>query len=184
MNVHVQINTPWSAEEKARVLTLDLEGWSASQIANAVTVEFGNRRTRNAVIGVINRSGFRERRALRAPSRRAPKSSIRPQAAAYVSADSTEDEADDWVEVDAEVPSHQQPPVCNGDGAQKGVALNDLEPIHCRNPIHVRPYLFCGKPKVFGTSWCEECAPRMLTAEGYARLKAGRKPPVNMGGIR
>ena len=187
MNAH-PIHMPWASEEKERAIALDLKGWTASQIANAVSVEFGTRRTRNAVIGLINRSGVRERREARAPSRRAPappkpaERAIQPvsEVASAVSIFSSPSLPD--VRQEAEAASDISGD--DGDISFKGVPLYNLEKVHCRNVIRERPYLFCGRPTVFQTSWCGECAPRMFTAEGYARLKAGKKPPVNMAGIR
>lgn len=187
MNVHAPINTPWSPEEKERAIALDLKGLTASQIADAVSVEFGTRRTRNAVIGLINRSGARERREARAPSRSlAALARGKAKARAHIAklplvqpilfSPSKAAEAKDDPATSARSPD-------NVEISKIGVPLNMLEPVHCRNVIQENPYLFCGRPTAFGTSWCAECAPRIFTAEGYARLKSGKKPSANTRSI-
>lgn len=187
MNAH-SIHMPWASEEKERAIALDLKGWTASQIANAVSVEFGTRRTRNAVIGLINRSGVRERREARAPSRRTPAPPMVVERAVKSPPESVSVAAlfsnPSLPEACEEAPASSDISGDDGDISFEGVPLYNLEKVHCRNLIRERPYLFCGRTTVFQTSWCGECAPRMFTAEGYARLKAGKKLPVNMAGIR
>lgn len=60
--------TPLTDEQRARVLELDSKGHAASHIARVLWEEFGLRKTRNAVIGVLNRSGARQKRPPRAPA--------------------------------------------------------------------------------------------------------------------
>ncbi|MGU3495909.1 GcrA family cell cycle regulator [Xanthobacteraceae bacterium A53D] len=58
-----------SEQLKNRIRDLWLEGHSAGQIASRVGTEFGQHRTRNSIIGIINRMGIRRAAGMKRSTR-------------------------------------------------------------------------------------------------------------------
>lgn len=163
----------WPEEEKAFALDLDAHGFSASKIAEELNREFGTMRTRNSVIGIIHRSGVREKRGKRTKVR-STAGPPRTETSKRHRKERMENIALDQECLAAEVPETHPP------SPEGGVSIMDLERWHCRRVVHERPAMFCGKPAAFNTSWCTECAPQIFTKDGFERLLANKKAPIHL----
>jgi hypothetical protein len=119
--------------------------WNAGKSAAKVGIEHGM--TRNAVIGKVRRLRekgveMRTKAPRRAkPPRPGPKSPPKPR------------------------PVQTAPHA----GFLK-IPFADLGPNHCRYPIGDGPFLFCGQPKMEGSSYCAWCHER---CHGAVREKTG-----------
>lgn len=161
----------WTDEILAIVERMWSDGRSCAQIANALG-EAGFYASRNAVIGVIHRKGWKRAKVKPAPEKvEAPKAkrvrAKKPKALAAAALPDPEPDAPEPIDL----PPPPPPP------PEGGVALMDLKSWHCRMVVAQGPALFCGKPQAFETSWCEDCAKIVYPAEVFDRLKRGWKPP-------
>jgi GcrA cell cycle regulator len=128
----------YDEEEASRVRQWWREGYSASQIATML----GTGRTRNSVIGWVNRYIGPSRKTLRyQPTKKAkaePKQFHKPAAAGQAA-------------VVRRVEPAPQPPLMLG--------LDDLKPRQCHyacnNAAKWQEHLFCGAPTPEGSPWCE-----------------------------
>lgn len=152
MNIHVQPIRPesrWTESAVALLKKLHHDGFSASQIAGQLGVDF----TRNAVIGKIHRLGLnvnihltaeeiaerfarraqaaalRQTRRLRSPNLPKPRSQTLREMLGVPSTDCLEKNS-------------------------KNIPFLELQPHHCRFAYGTGPYLFCGNDKTEGSSYC------------------------------
>lgn len=134
--------TAWTIERAAVAIKLWADGLSASQIANVLGGV-----TRNAICGFVHRNKL-------------PKRAVRPPV--HVS---REERARRQIERhDARImmrpaPSFKAPRRLRpSPGKFLGVTLLDLTPKQCRYPSgEDMPYLFCGQPQQYESSYCPSC---------------------------
>jgi hypothetical protein len=165
----------WTKEDIETVRVGWERGDSATEIAITL-LETGKSASRNAVIGIIHRHNFKRNIKAVAAAPRRERASVgtttvsppRRRQVTVVPPKRTPPEPE------PEVQPLPEPRPLPPEG---GVALVDLEHWHCRMVVSEHPYVFCGAPKAFGTSWCAACAPVVFTKDGFERLAAGRKPP-------
>ena len=172
-------SNPWhDAAEVERLKTLWIEGLSASQVA----LRLGNGRTRNAIIGKIDRIGMPKRinGGPRAPRPRRtkqrpwiPKQQPRMPPAEPGEAPMKEPKKPGagkgirtWVPA-ANVASQPLPVQSAPVSLGRSCTIVDLERDECRfptSPHSIRSHRFCGAPTAAGLSWCPEHAALVFTA--------------------
>lgn len=147
------IASPWTAERESRLRSLWADGLSASQISTAL-----GETTRNAVIGKLSRLGLtgrlqprvkapRQVSAIRRPSRKQPEFISREEKARRQAARGIARMLG-W-EMPSFEPETPRPSL--------HVSLLDLNPDSCRFPEGDGPFLFCGRPRMASSSYCEHC---------------------------
>jgi GcrA cell cycle regulator len=163
MNVP-QAASIWTDERVVQLRILWADGLSASQIAGAIGGV-----TRNAVIGKLSRLGM--------VGRERPMKAKKPVSAAR----RYQSPAD---EISREEKARRQaarrlanmmgwkPPVFVSEPPAESlhVSLLDLNPDSCRYPEGDGPFLFCGRPRMAGSSYCEHC-------HEITHYKPGRETP-------
>lgn len=139
----VQI-TPWTAEDLATVKTLWLKGESGSYIAKAI----GYRKSRNAIIGVITRRGWKRPRSVALSNsrhvsksrkrQRVPKSQLKTPA----------------TRAKGDMPKTEKPKAVAP--SNDPVAFEQLTPDTCRYAVNNgEPWMFCGAKTVArGKPYC------------------------------
>lgn len=155
---------------RERVAALDSEGYSAGAIAKKLHEEFGIAKTRNAIIGVINRMGLRANREARSPRWHvSPKGETvargERKKQSRVSNNHVGGRDLRPAPVAAPVAPVEPPPV-------GGVGLIDLQHHHCRAILGRGSdglAVFCGAPKSSG-SYCADHG-RMFYAPAPRRLE-------------
>lgn len=146
--------TPLTADQRARVLELDKAGRSASQIATTLYEEFSVVKTRNAIIGVLNRAGARKARGSRGNETRKAKTASTNPESRY---------GNRKVGGRALRPVPVAAPAEVADAPAGSVGLLDLAYGQCRTVVGRGEDLlaaYCGAPVRAGTSWCPRCAAR------------------------
>ena len=128
-----------------------------SLIADRINAETGSTFSRNACIGKAVRIGLQSRPKAPGPHvermkhKREQPRTIRPKPRERLSfSDSLAPDLDTLKEIDA-----MPPP-----SGFLAIAFLDLKPSHCRYPrggTDGAPILFCGQPKIDGSSYCAAC---------------------------
>lgn len=167
-----------SDELKEKVRELYTSGMSAGLIADALWEEFGERRSRSAVIGIANRLGLCGARKVKRPT------SAKPNLGRTGKRLSPPPRQKDDLLAPArgEPRLKVAPPVLVAPPPalepQKAVSLFDLEAGDCRFIIAQHPARFCGRPVAFGTPYCAACAALVYSAEGLENLRRPRRPSL------
>lgn len=166
MNVP-QAASVWTDERVVQLRSLWADGLSCSQIAAAM----GEGLTRNAVIGKIHRLGMGEKahplRKARAPKPRREPVFISREEKARRQAIRGVARLIGW-----DIPTFEpQPPA-----ESLHVSLLDLGPNSCRYPEGDGPFLFCGQPRMLGSSYCEHC--HKVTHQSPVVKKATQHPRI------
>ena len=138
----------WPKDIKAHALQLAKAGDSAGRIAEKLRLEVGYVTTRNAVIGIVHRSGL-NLRGSQNHSRVTAQSKRRAAAAKLVTPQRASSPP---IFRTHPLPFPQPEDIPR-------IAFADLEDRHCRYPCLLEPGApdvpqFCGKPKISGSSYC------------------------------
>lgn len=151
----------WTPEDKAMVGDL----WAAGHTAAHIARHLGDKCSRNAVIGIINRSGLM--RSARPGNRVQPYPTSRKQRVAIVKRSNVrksnvrKEAAAAWM-ADLSADTGNLAALNRMAADPSGtVALIDAEPHHCRHIPH-DDSLCCGRSIVPGLPYCEEHARRCL----------------------
>jgi GcrA cell cycle regulator len=160
----------WTDERVELMRKLWDEGLSASLIAGKL-----GGTTRNAVIGKVHRLGIQRGRLPRRegmirPTRRVekPMSAKGKRVLTPLIVKQLRRLSAEMREAEQTQPLPLLPiaPISGREEALTGVALLELERHHCRWPIgdpRDADFRFCGKPKMFGSSYCPDCRARAYT---------------------
>lgn len=169
-------SSTWTEERTEELGRLWAIGLSASQIASRLGGV-----TRNAVIGKVNRLGFLVRNnRIRRKLRTRPVKRPRPKKVLRLPLH----ENPLWTPHKLDLRHGIEPlPAAHDDPSLSVVALDDLEPHHCRWPVGEPMRGFCGCKRIAGLPYCEAHAgrafrvaatPVRVTAADLAAARAAR----------
>lgn len=130
----------WTPEHDKELRRLREEGYSYYRIAAELNEQFATKYSRNAAIGRASRIGGMVHCAPAAPrifKTRIRKDNIQPRIRHRPTV------------LPSEIIQLQCAEVVTRD-----ISLADLEPNDCRYPVGDGPFLFCGHPKMEGSSYC------------------------------
>lgn len=128
----------WTPEEIALMTQFANEGYSSSQIARALATK-----TRNAVIGKLNRLGIRLKNGQKPYEKKPVVEKPKP--------------------VPAVIEIKRRDPFPPQVIPEQLTELIDLQPDQCRWPFGDKNFKFCGMPKTSGSSYCHR---HKLVSEG------------------
>jgi len=162
----------WTEERIEQLKKLWGEGFSASECATRL-----GGITRNSVIGKIHRLGLSGKYRLTRESAPRPR---RMTATLKVKRMRKENAAAQLLETTEQQVSRPEMPQMRPN--KRPLLLHDLQPHHCRWPDGDRaPYSFCGAPKAFGSSYCEEHKRRSTSG---AKLQPVHFKLPSLGGVK
>lgn len=163
---------PYSELERKLIIRMWREGKSAREISDAVAKRFRKKRTRNAVIGLVNRSGLPPRQKptpriapiqkaapksapSSAPARKAPGVTKMTGGAVFGAAQSARRaraEARQIPEPKPKPPQALPAPVLT----PRNLTILEVTDQTCRYPVtDAPPHRFCGHPPLTGKVYCE-----------------------------
>ena len=157
--------THWSDDHVAELIRLAGEGVSYRGISKAINAKFGTNYTKSAVIGRASRMRLTKAAASSAPLTPRPRKEQR-RVITFGNAKATR--------VYSSVQTAQYKLRCV-EIVPRNLSLTELEPNDCRYPYGDGPMLFCGHPKMAGSSYCTShhflCwePPRRLVDKRFAR---------------
>lgn len=154
----------WPQGLKDLAIQMWSEGHSASIIAHRAGPQFDRPLTRNAVIGFLNRGGYtKEAREGAAQIRKPREVKVKIEAPVKLIAAKPEKPAPVPYKKISEAIDAAEIVV------ERGVSLLALHDAHCRYPItDDAPYLFCGRRRAPGCSYCEMHLRKTMTPRKHS----------------